>query len=106
MKIIKFTDLNSAKAVENDWHAYLKPLFKSQGRKFKKDGEIFNRYLGKDQETTTIIDFRYSDDLNGHYLIYPENYDTWPHGWVQDMVAMIPDGQEITDKIYPPDEEI
>ncbi len=102
MKIIKFPDRNSAKAVKQEWHAYLKPLFKSEeGRNFKQDGELFNRHLGKDHETSTIIEFRFRDDLNGHYLTHPEEWDTWPYRWIKDLITMIPEGLEITERIEP-----
>lgn len=104
MKIIKFPDRNSAKQLKQEWHDYLKPLFKADGRKFKKDGELFNRHLGKNHHTSTVIEFRFNDDLNGHHLTHPEEWDTWPYRWVKDMIDMIPEGLEITDKIYPEEE--
>ncbi len=102
MRIIKFPDRNSAKQVKQAWHKMLKPKFKAIGRKFKKDGEIYNKHLGSDHPSSTIIEFRFNDDLNGHYLVHPEVWSTWPYAWVAEMIDMIPEGQEIVEKLLPP----
>jgi hypothetical protein len=105
MRIIKCSDKSESKAIEQAWHAILKPKFKAIGRKYKKDGEIFNRHKGQDVESSTIIEFYFDDELNGHYLVHPEVWITWPVEWIDEMIEMIPDGLAIVEKEFPPSDD-
>jgi hypothetical protein len=105
VRIIKFPNMPTAKQIAQDWHKMLKPKFKAIGRKFKKDGEIFNRHKGQDVKSSTIIEFYFDDELNGHHLVHPEVWITWPAEWIDEMIEVIPDELTIIEKELPPEEE-